>query len=596
MDLNVAVRLRAQTEGASAIKQMREETSDLAAALKEVRAAAQSGGRVSAGAIKTLGGFDEFQKAFVQAQRELVGGAASTPAGVPVDAEKAFRARLRLTNEMAKVRARSAEQASAAELKADAAVRKEAEETFRFRQRMNEQQRREAQETADTEARAAREAARAQMEADREAAREAEETFRFRQRMTRQQADEALAEERRLARERAAFLGPVRHGRGRGVFGELGIAAEYTLAYGAVNEALRGVAALARSPFDIGRMTLGVADEARQIEELAKQTRMSTSAVQELQYAFAMKGVDAEKLPQMLDFMAKSEVAAARGIRNSAVAFKALGVAVRDTRGHLVPMDRLLYETVGALDKLHGGSKATALSMMIFGRGAKEYMPVIQDIRSLRAMAAEAENTGYVLGPDQLGGLQRLDEQYRHFQLQIETLKRTVAVAAMPIVSDLLRGSSDYLTKHHAEIAAEIKEDFQELRKDVPVILAGMTEFSKDMLATARAVREIVHDLNQNKDLIKGLTGATVAVSRAGSGDLPKAASAGGGAWTNIEHAVTRHAADLARSWTHPGAHPAAEHPRVTVTVQALPGTSVRSVETRGSVEASVRRGPVGVG
>ena len=67
MDFTVGLRLRAQTEGVSAIKAMREETAELAAAMKEVRAAARSGGQVSPSSIKALGGFDKLQAAFAQA-------------------------------------------------------------------------------------------------------------------------------------------------------------------------------------------------------------------------------------------------------------------------------------------------------------------------------------------------------------------------------------------------------------------------------------------------------------------------------------------------------------------------------------------------
>ena len=113
--------------------------------MKEVREAARSGGQVSASAVKALGGFAEFQSAFAKAQREM---AASVREMGPGEAEKAFRARVRITDQQAKVRlaesARVIKEEAANAARGEADQRREAEETLRFRQRMWGQQAREA--------------------------------------------------------------------------------------------------------------------------------------------------------------------------------------------------------------------------------------------------------------------------------------------------------------------------------------------------------------------------------------------------------------------------------------------------------------------
>ena len=86
--------------------------------------------------------------------------------------------------------------------------------------------------------------------------------------------------------------------------GELGLAAEYTLTNGAINQVLGGVSAIARSPFALGRMSLGVADRAKEIGESAAALGVLAGEYQALRYSFAGKGLGQDCVEPMVQ-MAK---------------------------------------------------------------------------------------------------------------------------------------------------------------------------------------------------------------------------------------------------------------------------------------------------
>ncbi len=587
VDLTAKLVLRAQAEGQSEIRAMAAETAELAAAMREVREAAKSGGQVSASTIKELGGYANFEQAFRQAQKELEGGktpgsgeaAAKEAAAWKLSAKQRAQAELGAAIEAAK----DFKLIERADLQAETSVRREAEQTLKLRMGLWAQERREAEETAAAEARAAEQAARAQERAAREAARAEVQA----QREMRREAEQTLAFNMRMWRQRQREMAPppeTRGRHGRGVLGELGMAAEYTLVYGAINKVLEGVGALARAPFDIAKMTLGVAEGARSVEELSKSTRMATDDIQGLQAAFELKGLDPDKLPQMLLFMAKSEVAAARGIKTNAAAFKALGVSVLDSQHRLKPMTELLYETTDALHKLGGGPKADAISMMIFGRGVKDLLPIIQGgSAALKEMSAQAKDMHFTLSPDEIGAAEKAAEDWSRLKLQMIGFRNDIAGAAMPILTGLLGDASEYLKSHRAEIVKDIKDTFAELKADLPVILSGMREFADLILKIAGAASGVAAITRMGADL-----------SIAGSGNLP--AGARMASLKDLQDTATRfilnQAQNLANGWRAADAQAGAKagaaaatppSGQVHITVSADKGSKVTGVTTKGS-------------
>ena len=603
MDLSVKLVLRAQSEGVSAIKEMREETAELAAAMKEVREAARSGGNVSASTIKQLGGFNEFQKAFEEAQKELAGGVKEA---APFDEEKAFRGRLRMLNAQSKVRLSESERTdreeAAAFAKAEQAKRREAIKTGDLQRKLFLD---EVRATKATQAEMAAAVARGQADMRRSM----EETLAYNMRYWAARgraAEREAAEEARLDRQRRDALRSMglglfagreeggAHGRGgvagggghrgRGLMAELGTAAEYTLTYGAINKVLEGIGAVAHSPIDIGKMTLGVAEQARQVKDLGKATGLTTNQVQELQYAFQAKGLDADKLPQTLLFLARSEVGAARGIKNNAVAFKALGVSIFDAHHRLKPLQQLLYETTDALHHQSSAAKEDAISQMIFGRGIKDILPVIQGgSAALRQMASEADKSGFVITPEDLERGELLAAQWSKLKLQLMGVRNTAAVAAMPIVSDLVGEASSYLTAHRDEVTKAIRDNFIEIKADIPIIVSGMKTLAGDTLAMSRNIGPFFDDivkLSQNPFVQYMLSGQIIP-----GYDLGRAppSHAGGGPVPFDSGPPMPYDAETHR--------PAEVH----VHVHAAPGVAVGATRSRGAT-VQVHRGQLGAG
>ena len=516
MDLTVALRLRAYTEGLSEMKALREETSEVAAALKEVREAARAGGQVSPGSIKALGGFQQFREEFEKAQKAL-----SAPRDVvPAEAEKAFRARVRITNGLAKVRlaesVRLEHEETTAIVREEKARQRQFNETDGLRRKLwldevravraataeidaavargEEEQRQAMKATLDynmrywaQRGRAAREGEAAEVRAATAAARRHRETLR----------GLGLGIFAGPAAEGEEGHGGVAGGRhGRGFLGELGTAAEYTLVYGAINKLLQGVGALARSPFSLGRMTLGVADEARQIQESAAAIGLSARTYQELRFAFAGKGISEDRVQPTVQIAERSAVAAIRGIKGQTVAFKALGISVRQLKDDTRDPMKLLTDISNAISKIKNPGKKIAIADLIFGRNGSQYLPLL-DKGYLAHAATAADKSGAILSDRDVDAGDRVASQWKQLGLQAQGIKNEVAAAAFPIISQLIGDASGWITKNRAEVSSIIQTDMAELKADLPIIEKGLVGIANGALEIAKDFAPFLHQIVQ---------------------------------------------------------------------------------------------------
>src|SRR5450432_615493 len=119
-----------------------------------------------------------------------------------------------------------------------------------------------------------------------------------------------------------------------------------------------GTAALIRS-------ALNAADR---LDELAESAGTTTETLSALGYAAKFSSVDTETLSKMLEKLSKSALAAQGGNEGLRRVFKALGVDVETSKGHLKDSGVLFEELAPAFSKMADGAGKSAIALLLLGK------------------------------------------------------------------------------------------------------------------------------------------------------------------------------------------------------------------------------------
>ena len=201
----------------------------------------------------------------------------------------------------------------------------------------------------------------------------------------------------------------------------------------AMGAAAAGVAAMIKVCKELHEITLQAAADADELITQSMVTGLSTETLQQWKYAENLIDVSVSTMTGSLSKLTRAMYDAQTGNKAAAETFAALGVSITDSSGHLRSAEDVFYDVIDALGGVENQTERDALAMEVMGRSAQELNPLIlQGSDALRELAAEAENTGYVLDESQIQKLGEVDDAYQRMQLQIEATKKELAVEFAP--------------------------------------------------------------------------------------------------------------------------------------------------------------------
>ncbi len=202
-----------------------------------------------------------------------------------------------------------------------------------------------------------------------------------------------------------------------------------------------------------GKLTIETAQAADEILTLAQVTGLTTDQIQELRYAEELLDVSTETLTGSMTRMIRNMNTARRGTGDAAEAFKKLRIRITDSTGQLRDSEQVFLEVIDALGRMRNETERDALSMAIFGRSARELTPLIEaGSGALKEYAQQAHEMGYVMSGDTLEAFGRLDDAMQMFNNQTQTLKNSLAVVLLPV----LTGFFEVLNKIDPKILATV--------------------------------------------------------------------------------------------------------------------------------------------
>lgn len=182
----------------------------------------------------------------------------------------------------------------------------------------------------------------------------------------------------------------------------------------------------------LGKMAYDTAQNADELNTLAKQTGFTTDELQKMKYASDLIDVDMETITGAAAKMTKQ-------LSSSEDKFAELGVETRNADGSFRNINDIFYDTIKALSEIPNETERDTAAMDIFGKSANELAGIIDDGgASLKALGDEAANMGLIIPQEQI-------DKANEFNDAIDKVKAESAGAFAQIGTEILEMVLPYI-------------------------------------------------------------------------------------------------------------------------------------------------------
>lgn len=162
----------------------------------------------------------------------------------------------------------------------------------------------------------------------------------------------------------------------------------------------------------IGGIAYKAAQNADDLNTMAKQTGFTTDELQKMQYA-------ADRIDVSMETITGAAARMTKQLGSNEDKFASLGVATRDVNGNFRSTSDIFYDTVTALSQIQNETERDTVAMDIFGRSANELAGVIDDGgAALKEFGQEAEDAGLIMSQDTLDGLNQVNDEIDRLKAQ----------------------------------------------------------------------------------------------------------------------------------------------------------------------------------
>lgn len=191
--------------------------------------------------------------------------------------------------------------------------------------------------------------------------------------------------------------------------------------------------------FQLARFVTQAAASADQLVNVADRLGITTEKLQELEFAARDANVETGAFDQALSFFTRQLGEASRGSGEFGKLLAANGIAIRDARGELRPMQDVLADYIDLAGKAANETELGQISFRGFGRGASDLGTLLKGgAAGLRASAEEARRTGAIMDDLRIRKLAKLDDAFRLAGEHISEVFRELVVSAGPAITGII--------------------------------------------------------------------------------------------------------------------------------------------------------------
>lgn len=186
-----------------------------------------------------------------------------------------------------------------------------------------------------------------------------------------------------------------------------------------------------------------VSDSSTWADDLITLSNQTGISLHDLQgYAYAAKFIDVD-----VETITKAMARLVNPTGGAADAIKGLGVSLTDAEGKAKGKEDLFWDIVQAMEGMDETARDAA-SKEIFGKSFEELAPLIKAGKAeWDKFTHEAEESGFILGDDQITKLGEFNDSLQRMETSIETLKNDLSVTLAPAFQAISDAISTMVTK-----------------------------------------------------------------------------------------------------------------------------------------------------
>lgn len=202
-----------------------------------------------------------------------------------------------------------------------------------------------------------------------------------------------------------------------------------------------GLAAGATAAAFAFKTTVNRMDE---LSKAAQRASMPTEDFSRLAYAADLADVSLQSLQGSVGRLAKAQGDAARGSKEQARAFDALGIAYKNADGSLRDTKDVFFDFADRFKRFQGSPEVVALGMTLFGESFQSLIPLLKDgARGLQDAGDEAERFGLVVSTQAGQQAEQFNDNLTRLKGAAEGLKIELFSGLIPQLNDLTSRLTD---------------------------------------------------------------------------------------------------------------------------------------------------------
>ena len=218
----------------------------------------------------------------------------------------------------------------------------------------------------------------------------------------------------------------------------------------------------------IGGIAYKAAQNADDLNTMAKQTGFTTDELQKMQYA-------ADRIDVSMETITGAAARMTKQLGSNEDKFASLGVATRDVNGNFRSTSDIFYDTIKALSQIQNETERDTVAMDIFGRSANELAGVIDDGgAALRDFGKEAEDAGLIMSQETLDGLNQVNDEIDKLKAQAVGTLAQAGAKALQALQPVLEKVANAIAKVLEFIASLSPETM----KIIVIVLAVIAAIS----------------------------------------------------------------------------------------------------------------------
>jgi len=181
------------------------------------------------------------------------------------------------------------------------------------------------------------------------------------------------------------------------------------------------------------------AADAEALRDTARESRVTTTQLQELEHAAVQGGVGVERMRSGLATFGQSLRSAERWGNGTTSTLRRLGIQARDTSGHIRPTGELMDEVAAAMERVENPTRRARIATELFGASGRRMLDVLHTgPGGIAALRAELAELGGGITPEATAAANEYTKATERMARAQDSLRSVLAVSLIPALSWLV--------------------------------------------------------------------------------------------------------------------------------------------------------------